>query len=92
MVHRFVDEMLRRTLYPHALWLLPFAELFRSRFLAPDREIIGDIGYASDMKGVGDVISRMPWYYGRRWGFRRWSRLRISSKRMRRIAREIFKS
>jgi len=84
--------MLRRVLFPHARVLLALSALFRHNLLAPERDLIGDIAYATDVKSVGVILARMPWYYGASWRFRKWSRLRISSKRVHHIAREVFRS
>ncbi|MGH8047712.1 MAG: hypothetical protein ACREKL_10730 [Chthoniobacterales bacterium] len=85
---RFVEELLPHALYPHATLLLMHAcGGPENDLLKADRAILADVGAANDIGEIAAVLSRLPWYYGWRWSFRRWSRLRVSSQRTFRIAR-----
>ncbi len=91
---QFVDEMLRHALYPHARLLLHVLLVIdawsKNRLLAPDREIIGAVGNARSLRSIATTLSRMHWYYGKRWTFREETRLRISSRRVMKTARATF--
>jgi hypothetical protein len=84
----FEKSLLRQGLYPHARLLLRAG--LGSRIFAREREIIADLALANDLRCVASILSRLPWYYGRRWKIRHSLRLRLSSKRLFTIAKEAF--
>ena len=87
---RFVDSMLKRTLYPHVrIFLVPLCACLRRHWFDRDREIIDDLGDVVDIDEMRRLLSRLPWYYGNSWNLRREFRLRISSRRTLHLARRV---
>jgi hypothetical protein len=84
----FEKCLLRQGLYPHARLLLR-AGLGR-RIFQCEREVIADLALANNVKCVASILSRLPWYYGRRWKMRHLLRLRLSSKRLLNVAKDVF--
>jgi len=84
----FEKSLLRQGLYPHARLLLKAG--VGDRIFDCDREVIADLALANNLRCVESILSRLPWYYGRRWKMRHSLRLRLSSKRLFTVAKEIF--
>jgi|GEM_PF-3750698 len=84
----FEKLLLRQGLYPHARLLLRAG--LGGRIFECEREVIADLALANNLKCVASILSRLPWYYGRRWKMRHLLRLRLSSKRLLNVAREAF--
>lgn len=87
---RFEDAMLAKVLYPRARWVLfSLRKYFRRDYLQADREVVEDVGRASDLASIAAVLSRLEWYYGTSWNLRHELRLRVSSRRILAVAAEV---
>ena len=84
---RFADEVLRRTLYPHARWL---RFLLSDELLAADRAFVSSVGRLSrrrDFAGEAAEFQRDP----RNARFARYrARFRISVRRMKRLFETVW--
>ncbi len=62
--------------------LRPFYISFLRKLEARDREIISDVGFATDLKDVKAILRMLPSYYGDEWKFRKRFGFRLSSRRV----------
>jgi hypothetical protein len=84
---QYEKKMLRRCLYPHALPFAFFISLFSPGYFHQEQVLIKDLWRA---RTVAEVQETLDYYQGIR--SRRWSglRLRISSRRVLKVAKKMF--
>jgi hypothetical protein len=85
---QFEEVVLEAMLYPHARWMLFFDSCGWGDLLKAERDVLSDLGCAVEMSDISSVLSRLPWFYGKRWWLRNLLRLRISSRRVFAVARK----
>ncbi len=87
---QFRNDLLNRTLYPHAR---PFAFLLRRMpgpHLQADFEFIDDVAHLENMDGFHDALDGYVGHFSNATFTRRRLRLRISARRMWQVVREIL--
>jgi hypothetical protein len=87
-LERFEETVLGAVLYPHARWMLFLDSVGWRDLLKAEKDVLGDLGCAIEMRDIASVLSRLPWFYGEHWRLRNLLRLRISSRRMFAVARK----
>jgi hypothetical protein len=86
----FRDDLLARTLYPHARPLAPLLSLLDAQYFQADREFIADVAELGSIDGFADALDCYVQHFSNRGFLRHQLRLRISARRMWRIVRETF--
>jgi hypothetical protein len=84
---RYVETVLRLTLYPHARWL---CLLESSEWLAPDRNFIAEVGRLTRWRGFSEIALDFQREPQNRLFWRRSVRLRVSVSRMRVLFSEVW--
>ncbi len=88
----FERHIFRRALYQHArpvAWLLAHG---RKDYFRADGEFIEDVGRLTRYEDFFAVALDYSQHYSNGWYPRRVLRLRVSTERMRRLVRDVFKS
>jgi len=84
----FRAKLLARSLYPHARLLAPLLRLLDRQYFQADYEFVDDVAYLEDIERFHDALDSFVGHFSNR-GFLRYSlKMRISARRMWRIARE----
>lgn len=81
-----------QTLYPQAKFVAPFLGGIRSKYFAPERELLDAVGRVKTQRQLAEEIRDYfshPWNVG--W-WRKVARIRISTHRLRRVTRLYFGS
>lgn len=89
---RFIDDLLWRCYYPHAVLPMRFFSLLDSRLIETDREVVKAIGSCRSLREIGEFMHTIPWYYGGEWEMRQRLRFRISTRRLMHLARPLLPS
>lgn len=87
---RFRGDLLARTLYPPARPLVPLLRLADPEYFQPDLEFIDAVGLMTDLEGFHEALDDYVGHYANRRFLRHRLRLRISARRMWRIARQVL--
>jgi len=85
---KFRREILRRTLHRHALPAAFLLELFRSDYFSLERDFIRVVGNVRSMRELENELREYRTDHRNRQWWRRIMRLRLSSQRFRRLARQ----
>jgi hypothetical protein len=86
---RFRNDLLARTVYPHARLLAPLLRLMTGHFQA-DYEFIDDVAHLERVELFHDAMDSYVGHFSNRGFLRRGLRLRISARRMWRIVSEVL--
>lgn len=87
----FRHRLFRKTLYGHARPVALFIRLFRPTFFAMDFELIDSAGNAQSWKDLSNAIEEFSFSNKLRGGpLRRTFRIRISCRRLGRLARRLM--
>jgi hypothetical protein len=86
----FMLAVLHRTLHPH---VRPFFSLileFRPQYFAPDFDFVVTVGRVRHYRDYESAVSEFAAHPANQGLLRRWLRLRVSARRMRRLVHEIY--
>jgi hypothetical protein len=88
---KFADAILRSALYPHARVVLAVCAVLGKRHLIErDREIVNIAGLSQNFGGVVAYMGCLPQHYGSGWPLRKLLRIRLSGRRLLKLAQQAF--
>jgi hypothetical protein len=89
-VARYQNAVLWRCLYPHALLLKPFLQLFNSDYFLADLDFIGGVGQLRRTSDFAAEASEFNYHPKNRGILRHMLRMRVSARRLRRLVAEVM--